>query len=307
MTRMRRRLLEDFIIPALDSEKYGNKLYWLNKEKRIFRIYWSHKNAAKWTSEDTRVFQDWDRLKGHYKPEGRNYFMCAKQRFRAALYKLSKYVRQLKCSEKFHRDYQLTGEGNTRHSENLVRSKTKVSKRTNQSSIPTSVIRENTSYVAKPTLEDQSPMSPSPGFYVPNNLQILAQYSCSMQKLSLLRMGRQYENGSPEEVPQKSPREVHETCVLRENSSTPRIPHVAPQKVPTFCSYKQYYSHHHNLQDFPDVYVSKIYNGPENEPQMKDDTLSSMDTTTTTTDDDTSSGILNLSVRSDASSNAPSR
>ncbi|CAL1278699.1 unnamed protein product [Larinioides sclopetarius] len=303
MTRMRRRLLEDFIIPALDSGKYGNKLYWLNKEKRIFRIYWSHKNAAKWTMDDTVVFQDWDKLKGHYKPEGRNYFMCSKQRFRAALYKLSPYVRQLKCPEKFHRDYQLITDGNKRQSENLARSKTRIPKRTNQSAIPTSVIRENTSYIAKPAIEDQKPLSPSPDFYTPDDHQVMAQYTCSMVKMNQLKMGRQYENRSPEEISQKSPKEVHETSVLRENSSTPRTPHIATQLIPIYCSYKQYHSRHQNLQDCPEVFVSKIYNGPENIPQIKDETRSSV----YTTDDDISSGILNLSVKSDASSNAPSR
>ncbi|XP_055949992.1 interferon regulatory factor 7-like isoform X3 [Argiope bruennichi] len=302
MTRMRRRLLDDYIIPALNSGTYKSKLYWLNKEKGIFRIYWSHKNAAKWQSEDTIVFQDWDRLKGHFKPEGKNYFMCAKQRFRAALYKLSPYVKQLKCPEKFHRDYQLVAEGSRRRCENLLRSKSKVTKRIHPCAIPTSVIRKNTSYIAKPASEDQTPMSPSPSIHTPEEQKILVQYSTSMEKLTQLRKSRQYENMIQEEMPQKSTREVHETSVLRENSSS-RIPHIPPQPVPVYCSYKQYYTrNHHPLQDCPEVFVSKIYSGPENMPQVKDETRSSM----YNADEDTCSGILNLSVKSDVS-DAPSR
>lgn len=57
MTRIGRRLIEDFLLPALNDEKYGDLLKWIDRDKRYFSIRWSHKNAAKWTLADTAVFQ----------------------------------------------------------------------------------------------------------------------------------------------------------------------------------------------------------------------------------------------------------
>ena len=51
-------------------------------------------------------YQDWDKLKGRYRPEQKGYFMQAKQRFRAALYKLST-VEQLSSPDKHVKHYRL--------------------------------------------------------------------------------------------------------------------------------------------------------------------------------------------------------
>lgn len=57
MTRKGRRLVEDFLLPSLHEGKYGDLLKWEDQIKGHFSIRWSHKNAAKWTLEDTLVFQ----------------------------------------------------------------------------------------------------------------------------------------------------------------------------------------------------------------------------------------------------------
>lgn len=104
--RAGRRLVEDFLLPALNDQRYGDLLKWEDKEKLHFSIRWSHKNAAKWSLSDTQVFQDWDRMKGHFHPEVKGYYMQAKQRFRAALYKLNT-VKKLKSEDKHVKKYQL--------------------------------------------------------------------------------------------------------------------------------------------------------------------------------------------------------
>lgn len=104
--RAGRRLVEDFLLPALNDQRYGDLLKWEDKEKLHFSIRWSHKNAAKWSLDDTQVFQDWDRMKGHFHPEVKGYYMQAKQRFRAALYKLNT-VKKLKSEDKHVKKYQL--------------------------------------------------------------------------------------------------------------------------------------------------------------------------------------------------------
>ncbi|XP_035216485.1 uncharacterized protein LOC118189894 isoform X2 [Stegodyphus dumicola] len=152
MTRIGRRLIEDFLLPALNDERYGDLLKWIDRDKRYFSIRWSHKNAAKWTLADTAVFQDWDKLKGHYHPEIKGYYMQAKQRFRAALYKLNT-VRKLPCEDKHVKKYQLVLDHDKRKADILGRTKISrilAKKEECQKSIPTSVICKNTSYIEKP-------------------------------------------------------------------------------------------------------------------------------------------------------------
>lgn len=51
---------------------------------------WSHKNGAEWRADDCIVFREWDRLKQRDVVEShRQYWMESKQRFRAALAKVS--------------------------------------------------------------------------------------------------------------------------------------------------------------------------------------------------------------------------
>ncbi|GIY71798.1 IRF tryptophan pentad repeat domain-containing protein [Caerostris extrusa] len=78
-------ILEDFLIPALNDNRYGDILKWTDKTKGEFSIKWSHGNSQKWETADSIVFQDWDKLKNKFKPEQPGYYNDAKQRFRCAL------------------------------------------------------------------------------------------------------------------------------------------------------------------------------------------------------------------------------
>ncbi|GBM91981.1 hypothetical protein AVEN_267407-1, partial [Araneus ventricosus] len=51
------RLIQDFIVPALDEETYGDLLAW-DSEPGVFKIKWTHKARSSWTEEDSRVFID---------------------------------------------------------------------------------------------------------------------------------------------------------------------------------------------------------------------------------------------------------
>ncbi|KAH6921636.1 hypothetical protein HPB50_003654 [Hyalomma asiaticum] len=83
------RLMQDFLIPHLDSATFGDRLKWVNRDEGIFQIGWYHKNAAQWTNDDCVVFLEWDKLKKRPVAQSPHYWMEAKQRFRAALGKVS--------------------------------------------------------------------------------------------------------------------------------------------------------------------------------------------------------------------------
>ncbi|GIY79955.1 IRF tryptophan pentad repeat domain-containing protein [Caerostris darwini] len=78
-------ILEDFLIPALNDNRYGDILKWTEKTKGEFTMKWSHGNSHKWETTDCIVFQDWDKLKKKYTPDEPGYYNTAKQRFRCAL------------------------------------------------------------------------------------------------------------------------------------------------------------------------------------------------------------------------------
>lgn len=103
------KFISGFLIPNLDSGLFGNRLKWLDKEKKIFQIDWCHKGGPKWTEGKAAVFVEWDITKGHYHPEDKLYFTKSKQRFRALLYKLTKEGRiiPLKSKEKFTKVYSI--------------------------------------------------------------------------------------------------------------------------------------------------------------------------------------------------------
>lgn len=83
------RLMQDFLLPHLDSGTFGERLQWIDRPKGIFQIGWYHKSAAQWTNDDCVVFLEWDRLKKRPVAHSPQYWMEAKQRFRAALGKVS--------------------------------------------------------------------------------------------------------------------------------------------------------------------------------------------------------------------------
>lgn len=83
------RLMQDFLVPHLDSGTFGERLQWIDRQSGVFQIGWYHKNAAQWTNDDCVVFLEWDRLKKRPVAHSSQYWMEAKQRFRAALGKVS--------------------------------------------------------------------------------------------------------------------------------------------------------------------------------------------------------------------------
>ncbi|KAG8171924.1 hypothetical protein JTE90_018948 [Oedothorax gibbosus] len=65
--------LKDFVLPASNEGRYRDLLQWVDQEKRHFKLQWSHKSAGHWTLADSAVFQDWDKMKGRYNPDEKNY------------------------------------------------------------------------------------------------------------------------------------------------------------------------------------------------------------------------------------------
>ncbi|KAF8773815.1 interferon regulatory factor 4-like isoform X2 [Argiope bruennichi] len=103
--QQRTRLLQDFLIPNLDNGTFREKLFWVNREKGIFRISWKHQSSSRFRSEDTEVYKQWAIVKRLWNPYHRKAHTMAKQRLRAALLKL-KHVRcTYKDSE--YREYQI--------------------------------------------------------------------------------------------------------------------------------------------------------------------------------------------------------
>lgn len=83
------RMMQDFLLPHLDDGTFGNRLKWVDRDNGIFQIGWYHKSAAQWTNDDCVVFLEWDKLKKRPVAQSPHYWMEAKQRFRAALGKVS--------------------------------------------------------------------------------------------------------------------------------------------------------------------------------------------------------------------------
>ncbi|KAG8190387.1 hypothetical protein JTE90_022030 [Oedothorax gibbosus] len=279
MTRIGRRLIEDFLLPALNDQRYGELLKWVDRDKRHFSIRWSHKNAAKWTLADTAVFQDWDKLKGHYRPEIKGYYMQAKQRFRAALYKLSS-VRKLPCEDKHVKKYQLMMDGDKRRE--IMQIRPKIKKEENQRSIPTSVIRKNTSYIEKLPVkavykmedldleDDLSPIPPSPTSSERSSSSDDQEEMKTVFFQYMLAQKNQRQNGYTSD---DNTGNQYESCtkgdVLREsNGVSLRIPHVPIQQVPVYSgSVKSFYDSSQKRYESPRVLLVKTYNDlSEDEP-----------------------------------------
>ncbi|CAN8001147.1 unnamed protein product [Ixodes hexagonus] len=91
------RMMQDFLLPHLDKGTFGERLQWVDRANGIFQIGWYHKNAAQWTKDDCVVFLEWDRLKKRPVAQNPHYWMEAKQRFRAALGKVTFGWAQPRC------------------------------------------------------------------------------------------------------------------------------------------------------------------------------------------------------------------
>ncbi|KAG8186369.1 hypothetical protein JTE90_026788 [Oedothorax gibbosus] len=77
-------LIKHFLIPALNSEKYGRLLFW-GDQPNVFFIKWKHKARTTWSEDELAVFKDWDDLKGRSENVFDDQEMVnSKQRLRAA-------------------------------------------------------------------------------------------------------------------------------------------------------------------------------------------------------------------------------
>jgi len=82
------KLLKDFLIPHLNNGTFKNKLFWVDKSKNIFCIFWRHQSSSKFLPDDSLVFREWAIAKGLWNPLDIKALTVAKQRLRAALLKL---------------------------------------------------------------------------------------------------------------------------------------------------------------------------------------------------------------------------
>ncbi|XP_042896691.1 uncharacterized protein [Parasteatoda tepidariorum] len=87
MPKRGRKFITEFLVPNLNEETFGARLAWVDYASSIFQIQWNHKAASAWKEEDCQVFMEWDKKRGHYRPEEKEYFTKSKQRFRAVLNK----------------------------------------------------------------------------------------------------------------------------------------------------------------------------------------------------------------------------
>ncbi|GIX94234.1 IRF tryptophan pentad repeat domain-containing protein [Caerostris darwini] len=121
-----RKFITEFLIPSLNTEKFGSKLMWLDGEHQIFQMQWNHKSASDWKTSDAAVFAAWDKKKGHYKPDDKEYYTKSKQRFRAALYKFIRggHITELCSTDKYTKIYCL-GNGENVSNSYIFRVKSK--------------------------------------------------------------------------------------------------------------------------------------------------------------------------------------
>lgn len=307
MSRTGRRLIKDFIVPALDDQRYGKLLRWTNKEKGIFCIGWSHKNASNWQHHDTIVFQDWDKMKGHYRPEKKGYFMAAKQRFRAALYKLPTVVK-LNPKDRTINMYQLVDPkkvAEKKEPEVTMGRPKKAAKRENRKSIPTSVIRKNTSYIAKSAeCSKTAPPSPPPVSSSRGNKSKMELEKSELKKCYDEYMNAQSRqimlNNAVKEALDNEREEISPTCktydfsMLQENSITQEIPTVSKQTIPV--NYPRQPDVSQKRLESPLVFIVNTHH--ECASKIQDDV---MDYILHADSQSYSGGALNLSVKSDDS------
>ncbi|GBO15502.1 hypothetical protein AVEN_158643-1, partial [Araneus ventricosus] len=107
-----RKFITEFLLPSLNEKIFGSRLMWLDIENKVFQMQWNHKSASDWTKNDAAVFAAWDKRKGHFKPDDKEYYTKSKQRFRAALYKFikHKHITEL-CSEDKYTKIYCIGDG----------------------------------------------------------------------------------------------------------------------------------------------------------------------------------------------------
>ncbi|XP_042142803.1 uncharacterized protein LOC115319748 isoform X2 [Ixodes scapularis] len=92
-------LVQDFLIPCLEDERYGRDLVWMKRQKGIFCINWMHQGSRAWSKDQGAVFKDWVHIKSGWQKDDPLGMVKAKQRIRAAFSKSP----HLKCIYKCNR------------------------------------------------------------------------------------------------------------------------------------------------------------------------------------------------------------
>ncbi|XP_067133994.1 uncharacterized protein [Centruroides vittatus] len=101
-------LIKDFIIPSLQSGRFGKLLKWEDEKKRIFRLSVCHKRSGNWSEEACRVFVEWDRLNRREDKTEKDFYTNSRGRFINALNRLKEKVKQIPSPlKKKYRLYQL--------------------------------------------------------------------------------------------------------------------------------------------------------------------------------------------------------
>ncbi|XP_015917080.2 interferon regulatory factor 8 isoform X1 [Parasteatoda tepidariorum] len=109
------KLLQNFLIPHLNWGTFGDKLYWINRESKIFFFHWRHQSSSQFRPDDSKVYKEWAVVKGLWNADDTKAICKAKQRVRAALLKL----RCIKCIKKTndYRIYKILNEEERKKSE----------------------------------------------------------------------------------------------------------------------------------------------------------------------------------------------
>ncbi|KAG8186374.1 hypothetical protein JTE90_026793 [Oedothorax gibbosus] len=95
--------LVEFLVPALNSEKYGKLLFW-GHEPNVFYIKWRHKSNREFSPMELVVFEDWDALKGRTKAKSDFDVVYTRMRLFNAL---KTQVRTLKSELKGYKKFQM--------------------------------------------------------------------------------------------------------------------------------------------------------------------------------------------------------
>lgn len=50
------KFIPEYLIPSLDSKRFGERLKWIDKSAKMFEIDWSHKAGPHWSEQEAQVF-----------------------------------------------------------------------------------------------------------------------------------------------------------------------------------------------------------------------------------------------------------
>lgn len=50
-------LLRNFLVECLDDQRYGRHLEWVDRDKLLFQIDWTHQSKKDWSEDKAQVFK----------------------------------------------------------------------------------------------------------------------------------------------------------------------------------------------------------------------------------------------------------